>query len=782
MRIITVLLLLFCSAVLSAQTVVINEFMADNENTAADQDGDYDDWVELYNNGDESVSLAGYHLSDNYNNLTKWTFPDTSIAAGGYLIVWADEDTNQVGLHAGFKISASGEELYLTDTTGAVIDEIVFGAQTADVSYGRYPDGTGSFITMYPSFAASNSGTPPGEIDTSGVFGDTVIHTINLEFYVSDWMDSLEYNFEVLDQVYIPAKMSYDDSIVLDSIGVRYKGNSSYVVSSNTPKKPFEFKFDKYKDDQTLKGLKKLNVQNGVSDPSFMRETIAYGIARRYMPAPRTSYTDLYVNGQLLGFYMLVEQIDKNFLGRYFKNNQGNLYKASDDGGTLEYRGTEQSAYESEYELKTNEDINDWSRFITLLDRLNNTSDDDFVEIMQNYLNLDTCLRLLAFNMVLSNFDSYTGSGRNYYFYDDTTTGIFTMFPWDFNESFGVYTNNWDVITQDILEISNLDLRPLNKRLLSNDSLQGIYLGYIYDMIEGVASYDSIAAMADKLEPLISSHVEADTNKLYSYQNFIDNVESDVYVGLGQVVPGIKSFSLARNANLALQLSSVSVYPGDTDNNGVVNALDILPIGVYFMTSGASRTAVTFAWGAYRAVLWSTAEATYADANGDGVVNEMDIIGIGVNWHNTHDNTAASFEIDPLSPTLLSEHKSDLLALYNAISGDAEPIREMKALLESILGESNGNITPTVFALDQNYPNPFNMETTIGFSLPATQSVTLTVYDILGQVVLQPVKGRTMEAGRYEYNLDFSGCASGIYFYRIQAESGAIVRKMILLK
>jgi len=156
------MLVLLCSASILyaadlAGNVVINEFMADNATTVADQDGEYDDWIELYNKGSEAVSLSGCYLTDKTANLTKWTFPDVTIPARGYLIVWADEDLTQTGLHAGFSLSKSGENIVLvaSDQT-TVIDTITFGAQTSDVSMGRFPNGTGEFIKMRPSFSAEN--------------------------------------------------------------------------------------------------------------------------------------------------------------------------------------------------------------------------------------------------------------------------------------------------------------------------------------------------------------------------------------------------------------------------------------------------------------------------------------------------------------------------------------------------------------------------------------------------------------------------------------------------
>jgi CotH kinase protein/Lamin Tail Domain len=122
--------------------VVINEFMASNAATLADPQGEYDDWIELHNVTAEEVDLTGRYLSDEPNNPRKWPFPaGTTIPADGYLIVWADEDgTAMAGLHASFKLSGSGEQIFLTDTDpnfNAVLDSISFGEQQTDRSYGR---------------------------------------------------------------------------------------------------------------------------------------------------------------------------------------------------------------------------------------------------------------------------------------------------------------------------------------------------------------------------------------------------------------------------------------------------------------------------------------------------------------------------------------------------------------------------------------------------------------------------------------------------------------------
>lgn len=156
--------------------VVINEILADNTAGTTDPNGQLEDWIELYNNTAADINLTGLFLSDNPDKLPKWPFPNgTTIPAGGYLIVWADEDSSQPGLHANFKLKASGEFVALATSDGRVLDSISFGAQLPDRSFGRFANGTGNFTEMPTTFAAENqltsaAGDLPGNTVAFRVF------------------------------------------------------------------------------------------------------------------------------------------------------------------------------------------------------------------------------------------------------------------------------------------------------------------------------------------------------------------------------------------------------------------------------------------------------------------------------------------------------------------------------------------------------------------------------------------------------------------------------------
>ncbi len=147
----------------AAGAAVINEFMASNSTTIEDDDGDWSDWIELYNPGPTPIDLTDHYLSDDAGNPLRWRFPAGTVPAGGHLLIWAS-GKDKVGLdgalHTNFAISAAGEPLLLTAPDGVTrLDEVGPQALATDVSYGRLADGAGSWVV----FAAPTPGWSNGE-------------------------------------------------------------------------------------------------------------------------------------------------------------------------------------------------------------------------------------------------------------------------------------------------------------------------------------------------------------------------------------------------------------------------------------------------------------------------------------------------------------------------------------------------------------------------------------------------------------------------------------------
>lgn len=128
----------------------LNEALASNDTVIKDGAGEFDDCVELYNSSNAPVSASGMYLSDKIGNPTKFQIPaGQTIPAGGTLLIWCDEDQLQGPLHANFKLSASGESVFLFDTDGkTLVDRIDFGAQQTDVSIARLYDGATPWVSL----------------------------------------------------------------------------------------------------------------------------------------------------------------------------------------------------------------------------------------------------------------------------------------------------------------------------------------------------------------------------------------------------------------------------------------------------------------------------------------------------------------------------------------------------------------------------------------------------------------------------------------------------------
>jgi len=143
-----------------ANNIVVNEIMADNDNTVPDPAGEYDDWFELFNPTSDSILLTGKYLTDKPDQLNKWQFTQQNlyIAPNEFLLIWCDEDSGQVGIHTNFALSKSGEYVAIVESDGvSIIDSITFGQQTTDISYGRFPDGASNWYFMEnPTPGSSN--------------------------------------------------------------------------------------------------------------------------------------------------------------------------------------------------------------------------------------------------------------------------------------------------------------------------------------------------------------------------------------------------------------------------------------------------------------------------------------------------------------------------------------------------------------------------------------------------------------------------------------------------
>ncbi len=567
--------------------VIINEFVASNNAGLEDEDGDTSDWIELYNAGDSPVDLAGWALTDMVYDRNKWTFPDITVDSGEYLVVFASgkdrKPTNGDNLHTNFRLDRLGEYLGLYNLVGepqplSVFDP-AFPMQATDFSYGRYAGRPGFWYLQPPSPGAPNessnaylTGPESWPDDDAGppyypwVFNQHAIMDYNLTFTAAAWETLHEELFQ-----YVPGTVTIGNE-PYENVGIRHKGYITYFATRRLLKKPYKIDFNEYVAGQDFYGVRQLNFGNSWSDPSMMREVLAYEVfAATGCPASRTSFVNLYLtvpgeyDHELVGVYVMVEQVDTTYLAERFGNDSGNLYKAGDSGADLLWYGGDPEEYRDRYPKKTNQEEDDWSDLIHFLDVLNNTPDEQFKTEIETVFNVEGFLDYLAVNTATTNLDSIAGRNANFYVYHNPATDLFEFLPWDLNMAFGNYRVSVEgyplsaegMLYMDIYDPTSLEgEHVLIDRILAVPEYVALYEERIRSLVEGHFNSANMDPRIDELYAFIRSDVYADPHKLDSSENFDQSIERDVPDDEEDDlrVIGLKRFVAERSAHILQQL------------------------------------------------------------------------------------------------------------------------------------------------------------------------------------------------------------------------------------
>jgi hypothetical protein len=345
---------------------------------------------------------------------------------------------------------------------------------------------------------------------------------------------------------------------LLEKAGIRYKGYSS--VNTWTVKNPFNIDLDYSVHERNYQGHVTLKLANIIDDPSFVREIMSYEIARKYMPASRANYANVYVNDTLIGLYSNIESVNKKFIKRFYPSDKNSLFKG--DPAVLEYpygqnanlaysHGTDTTGYMPYYEFESGAGWQDLLDFIYVLNE-----DTSHIE---SVLNTDRTLWMHAFNYVLVNLDSYIGYSQNYYIYKDDN-GRFNPILWDMNMSFASFRNSDGSVHFNGLSIDqakklnpleqllfSISPRPLMTNLFRNERYRKIFLAHMRTIVNENFRDNAWYYRGQEIQSIIDSAVQADPNKFYPYGDFHANLDSTVG-GTGTMIlyPGIRDFMAAR--------------------------------------------------------------------------------------------------------------------------------------------------------------------------------------------------------------------------------------------
>ncbi len=398
------------------------------------------------------------------------------------------------------------------------------------------------------------------------LFNVTQIHTININFPQSNYWTLLVNNKMYDDandsSTYISAQVIIDGNTI-DSVGIQFKGNSSYYGYPGN-KKPFTLAFDQYRFSQKYDSLSSINLNNCYQDPSFMREKIFLDFLNSQgLYAPRSNFAKLYINGAYSGFYQIGERINKTFCKDRFGNKGGNLFKGDGNASScadLKYHSNLTSYYNC-YTLKTNTTANDWNDLIDLTRQINTTTDSEFKDSVDLYLNANSFIGAWAACNMFIDFDSYAFRFvHNYYIYHNTLTNKFEWITWDVSTAFGmdVPGSVSSIEGKSILYIEpNATDRPLANRMLNDTIYKNQYLTYICNFLNTFQP-SVLNPKIDTLYNLIKTDVYADPLKMYSNTEFDNNITSDIIVG-AVTYPGLKSFIQNRSSNVQAELSALGL-------------------------------------------------------------------------------------------------------------------------------------------------------------------------------------------------------------------------------
>ena len=402
------------------------------------------------------------------------------------------------------------------------------------------------------------------------------VREIRIDFYEKNWD-------HILDSLYIKGDKDRMLGAVtiegerFDSVGIRYKGFSS--VSVDRLKNPFNIKLNYTDPDLEYQGLDKLKLSNVIQDPSFVRETLSYEIARKYMPASGANYANLFINDTLWGLYTNVEAVAGEFLNDRYNSNDNSFFKCNPqqldlfgENSTLSNtHGTDTSDYYPYYTIKSD---HGWADLYKLIDTLNNSKNN-----IESILNVDRTLWMHAFNYALINFDSYIGYAQNFYLYYDDNR-IWNPIIWDLNMSIGSFrftdaSDNFGGFTipqafsiDPLQHYNSVSVfpRPLMRNLFENQRYRKMYLAHMRTIVDENFTNQDYYARAQLMQSLIDIHVLNDTNKFYSYNDFNDNLNNTVsdlidYPGISELID-----------NRTAYLNSYPGFRGEPQINSTTNS------------------------------------------------------------------------------------------------------------------------------------------------------------------------------------------------------------------
>lgn len=368
------------------------------------------------------------------------------------------------------------------------------------------------------------------------------------------------------------ADMVFTNGTQIDTvreIGFRLRGNTSRQAQ----KKSFTVDINEFVKGRRFYGLKALDLNGEHNDPSMMRTELSWDFLRSIdLPATRSTHVEVYINGDFYGVYQNVENIDDVFLEERFGNSAGNFYKCLYPAN-LAWRGIDPNSYKVEeqgrrmYELKTNEDADDYTDLRDFIQFLEMTSDADFANKVEDKLDVDGVLRWLAADILLGNWDNYWHNKNNYYLYNNPKTKRFHFVPYDYDNNFGIAWDDLNWATRNPYSWTpTQESRKLVTRVLAIKEYKDRLSYYIDLFSKSNFSLSTLENLWITKKNLIQTAAEADLYRTKDYNYSINDFNRSFTESTGNHDKnGIKPYVTQRLSSLKYQLilNAVPVWISD---------------------------------------------------------------------------------------------------------------------------------------------------------------------------------------------------------------------------
>lgn len=376
----------------------------------------------------------------------------------------------------------------------------------------------------------------------TGFYNKEIIRTINLTFTQTNYWTLLKNNYST--ETNLEASLEVD-GVKYNGIGVRFRGNTSYMMVQNSDKKSFAIETDYINEDQTIMGYKNLKFNNAHEDPSFMKEVLYYRMTPKYAPVAKSNFIHLYINNQDWGLYPNIQSIDKTFLEQWFLSNDGARFRATTEetgnpggpGGPqwgdgtagLNFLGSDSTIYKKYYALKSSDISDPWEKIISACDILDKATNSDYSQL-SNKLDIDKSLWFLAIENIFTDDDSYTMKGKmDYMVYYEPETDRATPLEYDGNSTFqsnAATSSNWGPFKN-----STNNKYPLLYKLMNITEFRQRYLAHYRTILSETFTTENANKIIDEIDGQINGLVTSDPKKLYTkaqYTSELANLKSFV--------------------------------------------------------------------------------------------------------------------------------------------------------------------------------------------------------------------------------------------------------------